>query len=264
MTQIANLCKLCTKKVQSFSHYLQCANCLWKCHVRCMDMKVSDITYPDQWYCPRCMENILVYNHYDDNDSFHNAVIGGMLDCSFHHHEMNNKVFTPVEINDRSDTPFSEIDPDFQFCTDNYYITNSQCDYYKEDAFVNKFTQSGSFDRNLSIFHLNIKSLPKHCDELEMYLDSLKFPFSFIDLTETWFDECNENLWHTKIRFKIKKTQRGGGVSLLVRNHISFVLRNDLAYFDCEMESTFREVDKSVFQSSANTIIGDWYLTFCP
>ena len=209
MTQIANLCKLCTKKVQSFSHYLQCANSLWKCHVRCMDMKVSDITYPDQWYCPRCMENRLVYNHYDDNDSFHNAVIGGMLDWSFHHHEMNNKVFTPDEINDRSDTPFSEIDPDFQFCTDNYYITNSQCDYYKEEAFVNKFTQSWSFDRNLSIFHLNIQSLPKHCDELEMYLDSLKFPFSFIDLTETWFDECNENLWHTKIRFKIQKNTKG-------------------------------------------------------
>ena len=85
MTQIANLCKLCTKKVQSFSHYLQCANCLRKCHVRCMDMKVSDIiTYPDQWYCPPCMENMYVYNHYDDNDSFHNAVIEEMLDCSSH------------------------------------------------------------------------------------------------------------------------------------------------------------------------------------
>ena len=129
MTQIANLCKLCTKKVQSFSHYLQCTNCLRKCHVRCMDMKVSDITYPDQWYCPPCIENILVYNHYDDNDSFHRAVIEGMLDCSFHHHEMNNKVFVTFEINEGSDTPFSEIDPDFQFYTDNYYIKNTLCDY---------------------------------------------------------------------------------------------------------------------------------------
>ena len=208
------------------------------------------------------MENIFVYNHYDDNNSFHNAVIEGMLDCSFHHHEMNNKVFMPFEINEGSDTPFSEIDPDFQFYTDNYYIKNTQCDYYIEDTFVNKFTQSGSFDRNLSIFHLNIKSLPKHCDELEMYLDSLKFPFSFIGLTETWLDECKENLYDIPKYVSVtrsRKTKRGGGVSLLVRNHISFVLRNDLAYFDCEMESVFIEIDKSVFQSSANIIIGVVY-----
>ena len=168
----------------------------------------------------------------------------------------------PFEINEGSDTPFSEIDPDFQFYTDNYYIKNTQCDYYIEDTFVNKFTQSGSFDRNLSIFHLNIKSLPKHCDELVMYLDSLKFPFSFIGLTETWLDECKENLYDIPKYVSVtrsRKTKRGGGVSLLVRNHISFVLRNDLAYFDCEIASVFIEIDKSVFQSSANNIIGVVY-----
>ena len=136
---------------------------------------------------------------------------------------MNNKVFMPFEINEGSDTPFSEIDPDFQFYTDNYYIKKTQCDYYIEDTFVNTFTQSGSFDRNLSIFHLNIKSLPKHCDELEMYLDSLKFPFSFISLTETCLDECTGNL-HDIPKYvsvtRSRKTKRGGGVSLLVPNHI--------------------------------------------
>ena len=30
MSQMVNLCKICSKKVQSFSHYLQCVNCLWK------------------------------------------------------------------------------------------------------------------------------------------------------------------------------------------------------------------------------------------
>ena len=92
---------------------------------------------------------ILLYNHYDNNDSFHNAVIEGMLDCSFHHHEMNNQVFVPFEIDEGSDTPFSEIDPHFQFYTDNYYIKNTQCDHYIEDTFVNKFTQSGSVDTHL-------------------------------------------------------------------------------------------------------------------
>ena len=50
--------------------------------------------------------------------------------------------------------------------------------------------------------------------------------------------------------------KRGGGISLLIRNHIPFILRNDLAYFDSEMESVFIEIEKSVFQSNANIIIG--------
>ena len=259
MSHIVNLCKICSKKVQSFSHYLQCVNCLWKCHVRCMDITVQDITYPEQWYCPPCMQSVLVYNHYDDNDSFHNAVLEGMLDCSFHYHEMNNKVFMPFEINEGSDTPFTEIDPDFHFYTESYCIKNTQCDYFIEDMFVNKFKRSGPFDRNLSIFHLNIKSLPKHYNELEMYLDSLRFPFSFIGLTETWLDECKEYLYDLPQYVSVtryRKMKRGGGVSLLIRNHIPFILRNDLAYFDSEMESVFIEIDKSVFQSNANIIIG--------
>ena len=43
MSQMVNLCKLCSKKVQSFSHYLQCVNCLWKCHTKCMGMNVDDV-----------------------------------------------------------------------------------------------------------------------------------------------------------------------------------------------------------------------------
>ena len=262
MSQMVNLCKICSKKVQSFSHYLQCVNCLWKCHTKCMGMNVDDVTYPDLWYCPPCMQDLCVYNHYDDDDSFYTAVIEGMLDCSYHFHEMNNKVFMPFEINEGSDTPFSEIDPDFQFYTDSNYISNVKCNYFIEDTFVDKFTRPGSLDRNLSMFHLNIKSLPKHHDELEMYLDSLKFPFSFIGLTETWLDEYKENLYDIPQYVSVtryRKTKRGGGVSLLIRNHIPFISRNDLAYFDSEMESVFIEIDKSVFQSSSNIIIGVVY-----
>ena len=50
--------------------------------------------------------------------------------------------------------------------------------------------------------------------------------------------------------------KRGGGVSLLIRSHIPFISRNDLAHFDSEMESVFIEIGKSVFQSNANKIIG--------
>ena len=94
-----------------------------------------------------------------------------------------------------------------------------------------------------------------------MYLDSLWFPFSFIGLTETWLDECKENL-HELPQYvsvtRYRKMKRGCRVSSLVHNHITFILRNDLAYFDSDMESDLTEVKKCLFQSNGN-IIGSVY-----
>ena len=64
------------------------------------------------WYCPYCAQAIFPFNHFDDDDDFYSAVIEGMLDCSFKLQEINNKIFTPFEINDSFDTPFADIDPD--------------------------------------------------------------------------------------------------------------------------------------------------------
>ena len=175
-------------------------------------MNVHDITYPNQWCCPPCVQSLFVYDHYENNDCFHNAVIEGILDCSFQYHEMNNKVFMPFDINERSDTPFTEIDPDFHVYTTSYSIKHTKCDYFTEDTLVDKFTKSVSFDRNLSVFHLNIKSFSKLYGELEMYLDSLRFPFYFIGLTETWLDECKENLFellHYVSVTRSRNTKRG-------------------------------------------------------
>ena len=71
------------------------------------------------------------------------------------------------------------------------------------------------------MFHLNIKSLPKHHDELEMHLDSLKFPFFFIGFTETWLDEYKENLYDIPqyvFVTRYRKTKR------VVVSHYSFVI----------------------------------------
>ena len=36
-------------------------------------------------------------------------------DYPFQFHEMNTKVFIPFEINESTNTPFTEMDPDIQF-----------------------------------------------------------------------------------------------------------------------------------------------------
>ena len=80
-----------------------------------------------------------------------------MLDCPFNVHEMSKKVFIPFEINDESDTPLTEIDPDMQFYLESKYIKNTNCDYYIEDTFVKNISKIQKQKRALSMFHMNIK-----------------------------------------------------------------------------------------------------------
>ena len=97
---------------------------------------------------------------------------------------------------------------------------------------------------------------------MELYLKSLEFKFSFIGLTETW-------LYIDKVEFydlngytsvnRYRKDRKGGGVSLDILQGIAFALRNDLDYFDSEMETVFIEIDTSIFNTGANIVIGVIY-----
>ena len=179
-----------------------------------------------------------------------------MLDCSFRLHEINNKIFTPFEINDSFDTPFVDIDPDYQHYTNFHHSGNLNCDYYFEDKFrckLHKIQES-----QLSLFHLNIKSISKHYDELELYLNSLDFKFSFIGLSETWLDDNKEEFYDLKGYSSVnryRKDKKGGGVSLHIRKGFTFMLRNDLDYFDSEMETVFIEIDRCIFGTDSNIVI---------
>ena len=47
----------------------------------------------------------------------------------------------------------------------------------------------------MSFFHVNVKSLPKYYDELDLYLNSLDMKFSFLVFSETWLNEANNELY---------------------------------------------------------------------
>ena len=70
------------------------------------------------WYCPYCIQTILPFNHFDKDKDFFGAVMEQRLNCSFRFHEMNSRVFVPFEINQDSNTQFTEIGPDLQFYTE--------------------------------------------------------------------------------------------------------------------------------------------------
>ena len=201
-----DICKICDRRVQSFSYNIQCQNCHVKHHLTCINVK-RDETISDMWYCPCCVKEIFAYNHIDDDDDFHCAILEGISDCAFRLQEMNSKVFTPFEINDRLDAPFGDIDPDMQYYTDMNYVENMKCDYYFEDAFNKKISTIET--NKLSLFHQNIKSLPKHIDDFESYINSLQIKFSFIGLG--WI-KINKNSMISKDIIVSTGTEKIGGV----------------------------------------------------
>ena len=89
----------------------------------------------------------------------------------------------------------TEMDPNIQFYSSTHYALNTQCEYFIEDTFLTNITEKNKFQNKLSLFHINDKSLPKHHDELELYINSLNFKFSVIALTENWLDESKQDLF---------------------------------------------------------------------
>ena len=199
---------------QSFSKNLTCKKCKAKYHKNCIRLIATEDTVNiDLWYCPYCTQSILPFNHYDDDELFTQAIVECQLDCSFRFHEIDRTIFSPFEINQDLDTFLGETEPDMQYYTEINHIQSTQCDYHVEDTFIKAFAKCELEDNPLSFFHLNVKSIPKHYDDLEIYLKSLQFNFTFLAITETSFDENKEDLYdipHNMSENRYRKGRKGG------------------------------------------------------
>jgi hypothetical protein len=114
----------------------------------------------------------------------------------------------------------------------------------------------------LSFLNLNIRSIPKNIDHLSLYLDLLNISFSFIGITETWLNEnsvSNYGLNGYSSESFYRKSQRGGGVTIFIRENIPYIKRDDLNIFGDECESVFIEIDKSIFSTEKNIVVGVLY-----
>ena len=103
-------------------------------------------------------------------------------------------------------------------------------------------------------------------NDLTYYLDNLDTQFTFIGLCETWANQMNQDILNIPgyiheqcIRSNKKK---GGWVSIYILNTLEYKIRNDLSLHKNTYESIFIEVDKSIFRSNRNVIIGEIYVVY--
>ena len=104
------------------------------------------------------------------------------------------------------------------------------CRYFDLESFNKQFAKRND---NPSLIHLNIRSLPKHFDNFQDLLNSLKCRFKIIGLSETRLTSSScipHNLELEGYSLTSNRTEASaGGTSIYVCNTLSYKLRNDLS-----------------------------------
>ena len=182
--------------------------------------------------------------------------------CNFPFHSLNQRDFSTnsrnsnvgVLIEGRTDySILGNIDPDTHFLSSNNRVISN---YYTE----NEFNQIPNLDTKISIFNVNIRSIPKHFDRLRHYLLELNHNFSVISISETWLKQYNKTFYNIKGYThvsQIREKRTGGDVSMFINNDIKYDVRDNITIDLPGIDTTciVIEIPKEELSSSKNTIV---------
>ena len=143
------------------------------------------------------------------------------------------------------------IDIDDALFTNCSYLDLSNCDMLK------------AVDDQITIGHLNIHSIPGKYEDLLDLMDKLKDKNLLPDilmLCETFLNVRNHDKFHFKgydLVNEFRKTKSKGGVSMLIRSHLRYSIREDLRIFEeGKFESIFIEISR---KHKPNAVVGEIY-----
>ena len=95
------------------------------------------------------------------------------------------------------------------------------------------------------LFHMNLRSLTAHFDELHTLLGNLKIPFDFIGITETKQYKDNGFLTNVTIQnymYCQSSSSHAGGVALYVKSSLDCTSRLDLSVTEQEYEVVWTKI----------------------
>ena len=137
-------------------------------------------------------------------------------------------------------------DPDKKFFKDKLHQIDSP--YFSVENVIAISEQLNK--DNLSILHLNIRSINASIDNFREFLGSLSGNISVIVLTESWCDEtASENsLLSLNNCYSVDQTrnnEKGDGICIYIHKQLEFNLRNDIDIFNNEIKTCSVEINNS-------------------
>ena len=141
---------------------------------------------------------------------------------------------------------FNKLDSVFEDPNDSdshYFDKRDYGSKYLHMNEINTFLYDLTQHENLSLLHLNIRSLRSNLDDFHTLLEESKHSVNVICLTGTWPNDyefkTNSN-YHLPncegIHYERKTSKRQGGVLMFIRNDLIYKIRNDLCISDGNRE----------------------------
>ena len=106
---------------------------------------------------------------------------------------------------------------------------------------LQKFLSDDKYE-NLSVLHLNIRSINENFENFKMFLSNLNFSFRIICFSETWWNDSNVDNSNYELPnyisvHQIRNHYKEGGVSVYIHKNFEFKVRNDLSINSKDIES---------------------------
>ena len=120
-------------------------------------------------------------------------------------------------------------------------FNNSNSDqYYDGTKFNQKFLSTETND--LSLIHLNIRSLQRNGDVFQTFFSTLDLKFDIICLSETWARDTalNNPFTNHNVFQSIRANRQGGGVAIYVHKRFSCSIIPDLTLNNNILESEIK------------------------
>ena len=136
---------------------------------------------------------------------------------------------------------FADIDPELNHFSQLYPELNST---YKSDYYdITKFnTILSKNSKDLSLIHINIRSLFHKIDHLQALFDQLIVDFDIICFTESWLSDNNKDLVNMSgyLAFHSLRINRiGGGISMYVRDRFITNIIHNCTISNANLETLF-------------------------
>jgi len=265
---VVKTCYVCSQRVLSHSHHLDCSKCHDTCHLRCLRLvdKTNSLyinRHNNSWLCTICISDALPFVQIDDDDEYDSCIRQEYGEDDVF---INDAIFNPFDISEDVDSPLYDIDPDVNYFQQVGLTNNIDCKYYMERSFAEQVSKHGVTDQSFSILHANLRSLPKNFDSFTAYITSLKHEFPVMGVTENWLNDNLAQLYcldgYNIINACRRDGRRGGGASLLLKDCLSYSVRPDLAIDCSDTDSLFVELNQGSnphIDNKGKTIIGVVY-----
>jgi hypothetical protein len=175
---------------------------------------------------------------------------------------LSNLIYNPFDdTNDDQEGAMDDIDPDKNYLNEVGGRIIHNCKYHYMDSPHDPIADKLS-NTKIALLHLHIRSIPKNLNTFIPLLDSSNIDFNFLAFSETWLHDYNADSFGIKgynPEFLTRPLRNGGGVSIFIKENISYKLRPDLSSITSSTEMLWIEVDGYSINSSSNCMIGVIY-----